>query len=251
MPAKDKHPPMEWRQDTDGVKDFFDHWSIYQKAMNHNYLCHREVYGILQDFLEKTFDRGFSLLDLGCGDAIFMRPALKTTRIKRYYGVDLSPVALSLARENMASLNCEQNFIQGDFFSVVQDSAISVDVIWVGLSMHHLPFPEKKRFLEFSFKLLNDVGYLLIYEPTTKENEGRESYLQRWCQECQTKWVALSPKEIKESQEHVKEADFPESLSNFEELGRDSGFAGVTCLFTDPDDLYCFLCFNKKAGRAS
>jgi SAM-dependent methyltransferase len=251
MPTKDKHPPVEWRQDTNGVKDFFDHWSIYQKAMDHNYLCHREVYGLLQDFLEKSFDQGFSLLDLGCGDASFMSLALKTTRIKTYCGVDLSPVALSLAQDNMASLDCKQTFVQGDFFSVAQDPGISVDVIWVGLSLHHLPLPQKERFLEFSFKLLNDDGCLLIYEPTRRDNEDRESYLQRWCQECQTKWLALSPPEIEESQRHVQEADFPESVSTFAELGTGSGFARVTCLFTDPDDLYGFLCFDKNVDGSS
>ena len=251
MPPGHKHPPVEWKQDTTGVKDFFGHWSIYRKAMDHNYLCHREVYGILEELLKKRFDRAFSLLDLGCGDASYISSALKNTRLKTYWGVDLSPVALSLAQNNMAGLDCKQIFTRGDFFLVAQEPGISAEVIWVGLSLHHLPLLQKERFLEFSFTLLADDGCLLIYEPTRRENEDRESYLRRWCQVCQEKWVALSPQEIDKSQRHVREHDFPETLSTLRELGTKRGFARVTCLFTDPDDLYAFLCFDKEADRPS
>jgi hypothetical protein len=66
---------------------------------------------------------------------------------------------------------------------------------------------------------------------------------------CQNKWTALSPQEIKKAQEHVQEADFPESLATLKKLGIKTGFRRVMPLFTDPDNLYCFICFDKKAGR--
>jgi SAM-dependent methyltransferase len=249
MTSKDKQPPPEAQENTEEVKGFFANWSFYQKIMAHDYLFHREVYGILQNFLEKNFDLDFSLLDLGCGDGSFMGPALKTTRIKQYYGVDLAPEALALARNNLAVLDCEQTYIQGDLFTVTQHLEISVNVVWVGLSLHHLPQVQKERFLEFSFQRLAKDGCLLTFEPTALNNEDRQTYIERWCHVCQTEWTALSARERKEAQEHVQAADFPESFSTLEKLGLNLGFSQVRSLFTDPDNLYCFICFDKKAGR--
>jgi len=249
MIGKDKHSPPAALENTFEVKKFFAKWSLYQKIMAHNYLFHREVYGLLQEFLEKNFNRGFSLLDLGCGDGSYMASILKITAIKQYYGVDLVPEALTLAQKNLAGLNCEQTFIQEDFFTLVQDPGISMDVIWVGLSLHHLPREQKERFLEFAFERLAADGCLLTFEPTALNNEDRQSYIERWCHMCQTKWTALTPRERKEAQKHVQEADFPESFSTLENLGINIGFRRIKPLLTDPDNLYCFFCFDKKTRR--
>jgi SAM-dependent methyltransferase len=175
MAGKDTHSPPAALENTEEVKGFFADWTLYKKIMAHNYLFHREVYGLLQKFLEKNFARGFSLLDLGCGDGSFIAPVLKTTCIKEYRGVDLAPEALALARHNLAGLDCEQTLVQRDFFTMVQDPGISVNVVWVGLSLHHLPRSQKERFLEFALRRLTEDGCLLAFEPTALNNEDRES----------------------------------------------------------------------------
>ena len=41
--------------------------ATYEKVMAANYMCHREVYGLLHDVLVKEAPDGFVFADLACG----------------------------------------------------------------------------------------------------------------------------------------------------------------------------------------
>ncbi len=129
------------------VKSFFDQWKIYQKVMSLNYLSHREAYAVLQAFLIDHFPKPFSFLDLGCGDAAFTAKVLKKVRINAYVGVDLSENALKIAEENLAALECPKKFLVSDLKDVFRSLEGAWDFVWIGLSLHHLPYEEKECFL--------------------------------------------------------------------------------------------------------
>ena len=223
---------------TKDVKAFFDSWTIYQKAMNANYFGHREAYRALGSLLIRKFARGFSLIDFGCGDASFMSTALKGTTIEKYIGIEISVVALELARKNLAEIRCDRVLIEGDLLSVAEELDITADIIWIGLSLHHLPLEEKDRFFRASRRLLNPGGYLIFLEPTCLEGEDRYEHARRWWDICQRKWTVLSLPEMELLRDHIFSADYPETLEAIQKLATRNGFREVRSMFQDPDQLY-------------
>ncbi|MBW4636573.1 MAG: class I SAM-dependent methyltransferase [Iphinoe sp. HA4291-MV1] len=87
------------REPFDYPNEFFNtQWKLYQKILSNNYMKHREIYGVLHKFLVSYFQKPFSLLDLGCGDASFAVQALLNTTITFYTGIDLSKSDLETGR---------------------------------------------------------------------------------------------------------------------------------------------------------
>ncbi len=243
MPPKKGLPPAEQVEQVKEVEAHFQQWQSYLKLVENNYLHHREVYSRLRQFLLGRLSRPFLLLDLGCGDACFMVRALEGTAISGYVGVDLTKAALALAAKNLAVLRCEHRLMEKDFYEIVQEAEIKADVIWMGLTFHHLPQPQKAKFLHLAHNILPADGYLLMYEPTLLEEETRDQYLGRWWRTCKNLWRAMTPEELGRSRNHVNNHDFPEKLSTLEQMGRQQKFAGMTTLYQDPDKLYAMMCF--------
>ncbi len=226
------------------VKEFFAKWSLYQKAVEKDHLYHREVYRILHDFLVARFRHPFAVLDFGCGDAHFMAQALRGTRVDFYEGADFEPIALRLAEKNMKPVPCRQLFIRDEFFSLARKEHAQADLLWIGLSFHHLSAAQKEEFLGLCKKILGAGGYFLMYEPTLDEGETRPAFLQRWWKSCSEKWTALTPAEREEVRRHVDSADFPESVATLTRWGAKHGFRRVESLFVDPDRLYQLVAFH-------
>ena len=70
---------------------------------------------------------------------------LKGTRVAHYYGIALSSAALELARKALESLGCPVTLDHRDFVEALRDWPESVDVAWIGLSLHHLLAPGHRR----------------------------------------------------------------------------------------------------------
>jgi len=244
MPDKGGLPLEREVEQVEEVEAYFQEWQLYAKLAANNYLYHREVYSRLHDFLLNRLARPFLLLDLGCGDAGFMVQALEGTAISRYVGVDLAKMALDLAAKNLAGLGCEHLLREKDYYQVVMEGEIEADVIWMGLTFHHLPRPQKAKFLHAARKILPAGGYLLMYEPTLLEDEDREQFLARWWRFCKGSCRALTVAELAKIRDHVNNHDFPEKLSTLEQMGREQGFSGLSPLFQDPDKIYTLMCLQ-------
>lgn len=211
-------------ENTTAIKGFFAHWNIYHKVMQHNYMSHRQVYGILQLFLIKHFsNKPFSLLDLGCGDAEYMRGALAGTRVRTYTGVDISKVALALAKNNMRRLPCRKQFIGGDFFREIRRRR-PADVIWMGITFHHLRLKQKAEFLKQCKKICAPNGRLIVYEPTLREGKDRNDFLERWWRFVSKHWQALTARELLLIKKHIMEDDFPEKIFHLRASCAPGGF---------------------------
>jgi SAM-dependent methyltransferase len=233
------------REKINEVREYFNQWSIYQKAMCNNYLHHVEVYGMLHDLMANSFGRPFSVLDLGCGDALFIAEALCSTRVERYTGVDISSVALDLARKNLKGTNYQKSLVNGDILAFVDDLGENHDLIWIGLSMHHLARNQKERLISRCGQILRSGGLLMVYDPVLREGEDISHHTQRWWEMCRNQWNALTPEEKDAMHNHVSSSDFPESMSALKEMGLSCGFRGIRSLFCDPCKIYHLILFQK------
>ncbi len=181
----------------------------------------------------------FRVLDLACGDARGVVGALEGTRIAHYQGVDLSRPALDLE-----ALDCPVELDRRDFVAAMADRPEPADLVWIGLSLHHLEGADKQVIMREALGVLGGRGAMVIYEPTRREDESREGYVARFASITKTLWSALDPDEWAAIADHVARCDLPETPSGWQLLARDAGFTRTKELFTAPTDFYRMFRFR-------
>lgn len=220
------------------------HWGMYRKILRDDYMSHSHAYGELRQVLNAEMDRPFTFVDLACGDAYASSRYLKDTKVAEYIGIDLSDAALGFARKETKRLECETRFINADFEDF--DSFIDTppDVVWVGLSLHHLTTDEKARFMAKVRKSLHNDGIFLIYEPVYIDGEDRAAYFERFKQVSDAVWKDLTPEERVMLLDHVRDTERPETLGDWLRLGREAGFASADAVYSEPTGLYTLFRFK-------
>ncbi len=229
-------------QDPEQVRKFFDQWSIYRKIVDHDYLYHHDAYAAVAGVLA-TFDRPISFLDLGAGDADATSKALANRPVKFYQAVDLSEIALRLAEENQRGLACEKRFVQADFFEYVGTHGETYDVVFIGLSLHHLPLADKRKFMADLRRMVAPGGCLMFYEPISNPGESRAATLDRWWTVA-SQWNKLTETELTQAKEHVFGNDYPETISDYERIAHEAGFGAMNVPFISHDRLYAIFAFQ-------
>jgi cyclopropane fatty-acyl-phospholipid synthase-like methyltransferase len=233
------HEPKNKGQSRDMVMEIFRrHWDIYRKVQEYDYMCHEAAYGRLNEILNAEIDRHFSFADLACGDAYFSSRCLANTSVSEYTGIDLSEWALSLAEKELERIPTRHRLIAGDFVDFDKYMDTPPDIVWVGMSVHHLNAHEKKMFMKKVRRTLSRNGVFIIYEPTLEEGEDGTTYFDRFEDTVKYGWTALSLEELDALLEHVRKSDIPELPSDWLRLGKEAGFGSAETVFTDPDDLY-------------
>ncbi len=209
---------------------------VYTKMVDQNYLFHREVYACLHGLLMER--KPFRFLDVACWDAACSSQALSNTNIIEYHGIDIVAEALTLASENLrAVLKCPIYLQQGDFAPALAKWDHPVDVVWIGLSLHHLRSDDKLSLMRNVHRLLPPDGEMLIYENTSTDGEDRGGWLARWDLQ-RSAWTAYSDEEYRQMNEHVHAHDYPETCSTWREMGRAAGFKEVGEVYACPTDLF-------------
>jgi cyclopropane fatty-acyl-phospholipid synthase-like methyltransferase len=196
-------------------------------------MYHREVYGLLREVLIAEVPAPFKLLDVACGDASASAMMLRGTTIAHYHGIDLSAPSLDLARQSLSTLPCRVDLHCCDFAQALGDWTAPVDIVWIGMSLHHLQSPEKQRLMADVYSALNGSGMFLIWEPTYLEGEDRAAWLARFST-LRPQWAALSDEEFAEMESHMLAADFPETAQGWKTMGLHAGFGHAAEVFTMP-----------------
>ncbi|MCP4327270.1 MAG: class I SAM-dependent methyltransferase [Alphaproteobacteria bacterium] len=223
--------------DEDALGLFRNQWDLYRKLVVNDYLASAEVYGILHGILAREFVKPFRFLDLACGDASGVVSVLKGTRIAHYHGVDLAPPALDMAADNLDALDCEVELEHGDYIEAMRERPEPADIVWIGLSLHHLPTPEKLVLMGEIRTMLGGDGQLVMYEPAMREGEDMDAYADRYERLAKGTWDALSRDEVDAVVTHVRTCDLVETAPNWLALGREVGFSNAETLFVAPSDL--------------
>jgi len=206
---------------------FTDSWWIYGQVLDGDYMHHRALYGDLGSFLAERFARkGISVLDLGCGEARHLIEALRGRQVTRYLGVDLSPVSLAAAAENLTALgSAHTGLIEADLLDAVSEEGPGFDLVFSGFAIHHLTFEQKREFFLKAAGQLADGGGLVIMDVARETDEDRATYLDRYCAWVTSSWTALPATSRQVVCEHVRARDFPEHPATLAEMARAAGFS--------------------------
>lgn len=212
-------------------------WRVYRVLIDENYVFHREAYACLSQILREEMRRPFHFLDVACGDATPSVAALAGTAIVHYSGIDLSAAALDLARQTLAALDCPVTLEQADFVERLSTWTEPVDVVWIGLGLHHLQTPEKLAVMRTTRSILREDGLFLCYDNASPDGETRDEWLQRW-DDQQPAWTAYTVADWNAMTGHVHEANFPETSSGWFRLGREAGFTAIQERFVSPSNQF-------------
>ena len=227
----------------DSVREFFNGWALYRRIVDHDYLCHGSSKQALGEWLDR-FGRPFSFLDLGCGDAAFSAEVLTGRTVTSYTGIDISPAALDLAAQNTRPIKVPCSLKVGDFLTEISALQEVYDIIYIGLSLHHLRHSEKETFLGKLRRRLAPGGALVVYDPVLLPGESRDAYMSRWVDNAERNWRALSIEDVAEAVKHVTTSDFPEEIATLDSMAVNSGFQHSEILFMDRDRFYALMAFR-------
>ena len=227
--------PVATVNEATGSQDMFNkELETYRRIVATNLMFHREVYGLLRDLLVEHAPGSFRFLDVACGDAAASAAMLKTSAIGGYVGIDLSEASLALAARALEGLPCPVELRCGDFAQAMANWSEPVDVIWIGMSLHHLATEGKAKLMRHARRALGGVGQFVIWEPALFQGEDRAAWLARFSL-LRDKWSAVSDEEFASMERHMLLADFPETAETWLGMGRDAGFRRAEEIFMMPN----------------
>jgi cyclopropane fatty-acyl-phospholipid synthase-like methyltransferase len=218
---------------------FSSGWQAYRATVEHDYLWH----ALMTDGLRKQIDSRFGaaapirFLDLACGDAVSTTRVLKDRPLARYVGVDQSAPALATAATNVKHLHTEVELVTADYVDYVESATEKFDVIYVGLSAHHLGEPGLPRFLAGVRKCLTPNGIFAAFEPFTLPDETRQEHVERICAIIGQFWTNMNPDYCRQVSSHIRACDFPISLERWNTIARQAGLSAASVAVRTPDRL--------------
>jgi cyclopropane fatty-acyl-phospholipid synthase-like methyltransferase len=214
-------------------------------------MCHREIFGAVRSWVLLRYPGPFTLLDLGCGDAGFIRETFENTGLWAYTGVDASAAALSQARKELAGARFQVELREADMLVALEAGMeADADVILASYSVHHLPLGEKRRFFTLAFSRLSNGGTLLFADVFRRDGETRDEYLAAYVQMMREAWVGLAAETLAGAVGHVRERDYPETRAGMCELSREAGFQEEPPeLFRDDAGFHRLLAVVKGASE--
>lgn len=226
---------------------FSSNWSIYQQIRQFNYMEHQEIYDGIKQYIVKHYPSPFSVLELGCGDAVYSAQTLEGTAIQSYTGVDLAATGLDLAAFSLNRLNCSVELKQQEMQEFLEGCSSTFDLILVSFTLHHLSAAEKQLFLQECSHRLNHGGSLLLIDVFRRENESRSQYLSRYCNHIETQWQKLPPQSIAKVTEHIRNSDLPESEATLRLWATEIGFNQLERIYSGIQEVHKAFALSKAS----
>lgn len=175
------------------------------------------------------------VLDLGCGDGLFIQELLKTLTPAEVILVDGSIEMLEAAKDRLVG-HPNINFTQATFQDLLINDPLSgnFDFVFSSLAIHHIHLAEKKNLYAYIRRHLVPGGYFVNYDVVLPPSENLEKwYLLLWHQ-----WINENPdKERREKllgipgQYKENPDNIPDTLESQLEALKVLGFKNVDCYF--------------------
>jgi len=236
----------EIRHDEQAIKAYFNQWSIYDVIIKNDYMAHAGIHKALREALKALGDRPIAIIDLGCGDASQIAATLNGLPIRKYTGIDLSPVALDYARKNMEGIPKDASFVESDFTEhLASEHSENADAIIAGFTVHHLGVSDKAALLRAASRKLSEGGTVLYYDVFRRNGESRDQYVDAYCKNIDLTWTALSLEDREKTKEHLRNCDFPETFETLSRMAIDAELTPSSVpLFEDKERFHRLYCFT-------
>jgi SAM-dependent methyltransferase len=246
--------PPEPSHDPDEATRWFKQWHVYRAIVDANWMAHGEIFRAIRAWVLLRYPGPFTLLDLGCGDAGFIKHTFDETGLWAYVGVDASSAALAQARHELTGARFQVELVEADMLAFLREDSVppkTFDVILASYAVHHLPVREKQEFFTLARSRLAAGGSLLFADIFRRDGEPREEYLARYVGMMQTAWQGMSPHDLAGTIEHVTQRDFPETGEALSALARDAGFSEPQELFRDATGFHRLVAFRQATSSSS
>ena len=119
----------------------------------------REPPDVLVEFLNQGVVRPCRCIDLGCGlghYTVYMASSGFDAT-----GVDVSPTAIRMAKENAREAGIECRFVAADLLDCLSDDLETFDFAYDWELLHHIDPEHRNHYLQNVVRLLNPGGYYL------------------------------------------------------------------------------------------
>lgn len=199
---------------SEAVSIFNQHWRIYRKMLEHNYMLSRELIAAIDEIFLPFYDRKIDILDLGCGDAFVLTPLLKKFSSARYTGYDLSEPALAIAATNLHSEGIHAELKKGAMEELIRSEINRFDFISSSFAIHHLPDEMKKQLYLDCYHRLYKGGTFIYIDVFRLFGQSREQYLSDYFNHIRSNWLVLDAGELKLVEEHIGNYDFPANIDD-------------------------------------
>ena len=201
-------------------------WGIYDALAAENYMYHRELTAVLAEQLGQVATQGpWSLLDLGCGNARFLAPAMPARAPSRYLGVDLSAAAMLEARQVYLSGLSQAEFLEADMVQALRAQSGSWEVIYSSFAIHHLDLAAKRHLLGLIAGSLSPHGRFIWVDVFRRPGESMAQYLESYLGTMRRDWQRVSAPELDAACAHVAEFDQPEPIEDIPAMASEAGFS--------------------------
>jgi tRNA (cmo5U34)-methyltransferase len=176
------------------------------------------------------------VLDLGCGDGLFVQELLQSCETGKVVLLDGSGEMLTSAKKRLAGTNGLE-FVQASFQDLIEGDPLErreFDFIFSSLAIHHLTSEQKGQIYRYALNHLAASGLFLNYDVVmapTKELEAWSMFLWRlWIEGHSDQEGAARLRDIPEKYK-ANPDNIPDTLDAQLDLLREIGFGEVDCLY--------------------
>jgi len=144
----------------------------YFEKNSHLHVYHNDpqIYSSIIGFIKKTFcKKPIKILDVGCGEAPFIRSLMDVDHEVEFFGTDISINMIKRAKNHLHKKNI--NLFVSDGFNLPIIESFRFHVIHADSVLHHIIGPTKeaskelvKKILSETVRKLADDGFLIIEE---------------------------------------------------------------------------------------